>query len=102
MDEWGIDAEDYIAAVRAGALDPDGMSADELQVSLDAYDAELTARIIAMSEEDVERGAPIPPLPVAVESEGRRGCGCGSMVSSRRGCGRWSRARRGWRGSGAR
>ncbi|MGM1029985.1 MAG: DUF222 domain-containing protein [Actinomycetota bacterium] len=71
MDEWGIDAEGYIEAVRAGALDPYGMSADELQASLDAYDAELTARIMAMSEADVERGAPIPPLPVPAESDGQ-------------------------------
>ena len=33
-----MDAEEYIAAVRAGAIDPYGRSADELQESLDAFD----------------------------------------------------------------
>lgn len=71
MDDWGIDAEAYIAAVRAGALDPDGLSADELQASSDAFDRELTARILAMTDAEVEAGAQIPPLPVPVESQGQ-------------------------------
>ena len=62
MDEWGIDAEGYIAAVRAGALDPYGQTADELQASLDAFDEELRARIMAMTPEEVEAGADLPPL----------------------------------------
>ena len=62
MDDWGIDAEGYIAAVRAGALDPYGQTADELQASLDAFDEELRARILAMTPEEVEAGADLPPL----------------------------------------
>ncbi|RWR21928.1 HNH endonuclease [Agrococcus lahaulensis] len=67
MDGFGIDGEEYIAAIRAGAIDPHGSSADELQASLDAFDRELSARIAAMSDAELEaaasRGAPIPPLP---------------------------------------
>ncbi|ROR67181.1 hypothetical protein [Agrococcus jenensis] len=62
MDDWGIDAEGYIAAVRAGALDPYGQTADELQASLDAFDLELTQRILAMTPDEVEAGADLPPL----------------------------------------
>ena len=45
MDSWGIDGEDYIAAIRAGAVDPHGHSADELQASLDAFDLEFSERV---------------------------------------------------------
>ncbi|GAA1418783.1 HNH endonuclease signature motif containing protein [Agrococcus citreus] len=70
-DDWGIDAEAYIEAIRAGALDPHGLSADELQASLDAYDAELTERLLSMSAEEVERGAQIPPVPPESEAQRR-------------------------------
>ncbi|MGC5078510.1 hypothetical protein, partial [Agrococcus sp. DT81.2] len=62
MDEWGIDAEAYIEAVRAGAFDPYGASAEELQASLDAFDRESTAQLMAMTEAEVEAGAQLPPL----------------------------------------
>ncbi|WP_072313457.1 HNH endonuclease signature motif containing protein [Agrococcus sp. Marseille-P2731] len=73
--DWpaAIDADAYIAAVRAGAVDPYGQSADELQGSLDAYDREWTARLLALS--DVELDAvvtgrmAVPQLPGPVESE---------------------------------
>ncbi|WP_072313308.1 HNH endonuclease signature motif containing protein [Agrococcus sp. Marseille-P2731] len=73
-DPEAIDADAYIAAVRAGAVDPYGQSADELQASLDAYDREWTARLLALS--DVELDAVVtgrmrvPQLPGPVESEG--------------------------------
>lgn len=70
MDEWGVDAEAYIEAVRAGALDPYGMSADELQASLDAFDAEQTARLMSMTDAEVAAGAQLPPLRREPESEG--------------------------------
>ncbi len=66
MDSWGIDGEDYIAAIRAGAVDPYGHSADELQASLDAFDLEFSERLRALSDAEVEElvatGAPVPPL----------------------------------------
>lgn len=58
-----MEAEAYIAAVRAGALDPWGKSADELQDELDAFDAQLDARLMAMTPEQVAAGEQLPPLP---------------------------------------
>jgi hypothetical protein len=69
MDGFGIDGEEYIAAIRAGAVDPYGQTADELQASLDDFDAELSVRIAAMSEAEVAAGAQLPPLPSAALSE---------------------------------
>ncbi|MGC5075858.1 DUF222 domain-containing protein [Agrococcus sp. DT81.2] len=68
MDEWGIDAEAYIEAVRGGALDPYGASAEELQASLDAFDRQSTAQLMAMTDAEVEAGAQLPPLPREPES----------------------------------
>ncbi|WP_306232902.1 hypothetical protein [Agrococcus beijingensis] len=65
MDGFGLDGEDYIAAIRAGAVDPFGQSADELEASLDDFDVELTRRILAMTDDEVEAGAQLPPLPSA-------------------------------------
>jgi hypothetical protein len=69
MDDWGIDAEAYIDAVRAGALDPYGQSVEELQASLDAFDRESTERLMAMTDAEVEAGAQLPPLVREPESE---------------------------------
>jgi hypothetical protein len=69
MDGFGLDGEEYIAAIRAGAVDPFGQSADELQASLDDFDAELRRRILAMTDDEVESGAQLPPLPSAPLSE---------------------------------
>jgi hypothetical protein len=63
MDGWGMDGDEYIAAIRAGAVDPYGHTADELEASLDDFDLELSRRIAAMTAEEVEAGAQIPPLP---------------------------------------
>ena len=71
MDEWGIDAEAYIEAVRAGALDPYGHSVEELQESLDAFDRECTERLMAMTDAEVDAGAQLPPLPREPETEGQ-------------------------------
>ncbi|WP_206446473.1 HNH endonuclease signature motif containing protein [Agrococcus sp. KRD186] len=68
MDFSGIDGEHYIAVIRAGAIDPYGKTADELQDELDAFDAELDERLLAMTPEQVEAGAQIPPLPAEPES----------------------------------
>lgn len=72
MDSWGIDGEEYIAAVRAGALDPFGQSASQLQESLDDFDREFSERLMAMTDAEVEAaatsGAPIPPLPLPPET----------------------------------
>jgi hypothetical protein len=69
MDGFGIDGEEYIAAIRAGAVDPYGQTAEELEASLDEFDLELSARIAAMSEEEVAAGAQLPPLPRPALSE---------------------------------
>lgn len=67
MDTWGIEGEDYIAAVRAGAIDPFGHTAAELQASLDAYDREWGERIAALSDAEVDAviagRMTVPPLP---------------------------------------
>lgn len=107
MDEWGVDAEAYIEAVRAGALDPYGMSADELQASLDAFDAEQTARLLSMTEAEVAAGAQLPPLRREPESEGAARVRLDSEFASRmraietrsarvEGGRRWRRTCSGW------
>ncbi|SFS17742.1 protein of unknown function [Agrococcus baldri] len=68
MDTSGIDGEGYIAAIRAGAIDPHGKSAETLQDELDAFDAEWTQRLLAMTPEQVEAGEQIPPPPTEPES----------------------------------
>nr|WP_306232434.1 DUF222 domain-containing protein [Agrococcus sp. REN33] len=68
MDGFGLDGEEYIAAIRAGAVDPYGQSADELQASLDDFDVELRRRILAMTDEEVAAGAQVPLLPSEPES----------------------------------
>jgi hypothetical protein len=66
MAHIGVDGEEYIAAIRDGAIDPFGFTADELEAQLDAFDAELRERLLTLSDEQVEElartGAPIPPL----------------------------------------
>ncbi|SFS01285.1 HNH endonuclease [Agrococcus baldri] len=68
-----MDAEEYIAAVRAGAIDPYGRSADELQESLDAYDRDWTERLMALTDEQLDEVVagrmPLPALPGPIESE---------------------------------
>ncbi|MCH1883443.1 HNH endonuclease signature motif containing protein [Agrococcus sp. ARC_14] len=68
MDGREVDGEEYIAAVRAGALDPYGHSADALQEQLDEFDAEWAARIAAMTAEQVAAGIQPPPLPKPSET----------------------------------
>ena len=76
MDDWGIDGEGYIAAIRAGAIDPFGRTADELQAELDAHDAEWAERLIAMTPAEldavVEGRMEVPQLPRPAESEPMR------------------------------
>ena len=73
MDGWGMSAEDYIASIRAGAIDPFGRTADELQAELDAYDQEWAERLIALTPEEldavVEGRMEVPPLPRPAEFE---------------------------------
>src|SRR5690606_25181609 len=73
MFEDGMDAEEYIAAVRAGAVDPYGRSAEELQESLDAFDRDWTERLLALTDEQLDEVVAgrmqLPPLPGPVESE---------------------------------
>ena len=76
MDEWGISAEDYVASIRAGAIDPFGRTADELQAELDAVRHGLAARVAAQSG---SQSAPINKLPVLHQSVGQ------SVVVWRRG-----------------
>lgn len=63
-----MDADEYIAAVRTGLLEPYGKTADELQEELDSFDAELDERLLAMTAEQVDAGAQLPPLSRAPES----------------------------------
>lgn len=73
MDDWGCEGEAYIAAIRAGAIDPFGRTADELQELLDAHDREWVARLDALSDDEVaavaEGRMELPQLPGPVESE---------------------------------
>ncbi|WP_206447696.1 HNH endonuclease signature motif containing protein [Agrococcus sp. KRD186] len=73
MFEDGMDAEEYIDAVRAGAIDPFGHTADELQDSLDAYDRDWTERLMALTDEQLDEVVAgrmqLPPLPGPIESE---------------------------------
>ncbi len=68
-----MDAEGYIDAVRAGAIDPYGHTAEELQESLDAYDRDWTERLMALTDEQLDEVAAgrmqLPPLPGPIESE---------------------------------
>lgn len=76
MDEWGIDGEEYIASIRAGAIDPFGRTADELQAELDAYDEEWAERLVALTPAEldavVEGRMEVPPLPRPAESDAAR------------------------------
>jgi Domain of unknown function (DUF222)/HNH endonuclease len=73
MNGWGCDGEAYIAAIRAGAIDPFGRTADELQELLDASDREWVARLAALSDDEVaavaEGRMALPELPRPAESE---------------------------------
>ncbi len=73
MDTREIDGEDYIAAVRAGAIDPFGHTAAELQASLDAYDREWGERLAALSDDELDAviagRMPMPELPGPAESD---------------------------------
>lgn len=75
MDEFGIDAEGYIAAIRAGAIDPFGATAAELEASLEADMREQQALFASLSEAELtafaEAGA-TPCLPEVEESEALR------------------------------
>lgn len=72
MDGWGIDGEEYIAAVRAGAIDAHGKTASELEEELDAFDADWSARLAALTEAELDAVVAgrmeVPPLPAPVES----------------------------------
>ncbi|WP_031223690.1 HNH endonuclease signature motif containing protein, partial [Agrococcus pavilionensis] len=66
--EWsGIDAEEYIASIRAGAIDPRGRTADELEEELAAYDRDWAERLARLSDAEVEEviagRMEVPPLP---------------------------------------
>lgn len=67
MDGIELDGEEYIAAVRAGAQDPHGYSADELQDQLDAFDAEFSERLRLLPEGQLDAliagEIELPPLP---------------------------------------
>ncbi|SDS16179.1 HNH endonuclease signature motif containing protein [Agrococcus carbonis] len=54
MDTWGIDGEAYIAAVRAGAIDPHGYSAAELQAQLDDCEREWSERLALVPDEQLD------------------------------------------------
>ncbi|WP_347754125.1 DUF222 domain-containing protein [Agrococcus sp. ProA11] len=73
MDTREIDGEDYIAAVRAGAIDPFGHTAAELQASLDAYDREWGERLAALSDDELDAVVAgrmmVPQLPGPAESD---------------------------------
>ncbi len=68
-----MDAEEYIAAVRAGAIDPYGQSADELQDALDSFDRDWSERLRALTDEQLDEVVAgrmqVPPLPGPIESE---------------------------------
>ncbi|WP_347753888.1 DUF222 domain-containing protein [Agrococcus sp. ProA11] len=68
MDEAVIDAESYIAAIRAGAIDPFGASADELSAALDdalRAESELMASLTDAEVEACFRAGTSPsPTPV--------------------------------------
>ena len=72
MDGWGIDGEEYIAAVRAGAIDPHGRSAAELEEELVAFDREWGERLAVLSDEELDAVVTgrmqVPPLPGPPES----------------------------------
>jgi hypothetical protein len=76
MDEWwGLDAEEYIASIRAGAIDPHGRSADELEEELAAYDRDWSERLARLSDAEVEEviagRMQVPPLPGTVPAADR-------------------------------
>ncbi|QUW19429.1 HNH endonuclease signature motif containing protein [Agrococcus sp. Marseille-Q4369] len=76
MDEWwGVDAEEYIASIRAGAIDPHGRTADELEDELAAYDRDWSARLALLSDAEVEEviagRMEVPPLPGTVPAAER-------------------------------
>ncbi|WP_405217465.1 DUF222 domain-containing protein [Agrococcus sp. Ld7] len=70
MDEAFIDAESYIAAIRAGAIDPFGGSADELTAALDESlraESELMASLSDAEIDDFFRTGTTPCLPAPPE-----------------------------------
>jgi hypothetical protein len=76
MDEWwGIDAEEYIASIRAGAIDPHGRTAGELEEELAAYDRGWSERLALLSDAEVEEviagRMQVPPLPGTVVPDER-------------------------------
>ncbi len=76
MDGWGIDGESYIAAIRAGAIDPFGRTPEELEAELDALHDQWLERLDALGPAEwdaVTTGRmPLPPLPRPAESDGMR------------------------------
>jgi hypothetical protein len=76
MDEWwGIDAEEYIASIRAGAIDPHGRTAEELEEELAAYDRDWSERLALLTDEEVEEviagRMQVPQLPGTVAAAER-------------------------------
>ncbi|QUW19161.1 hypothetical protein [Agrococcus sp. Marseille-Q4369] len=76
MDEWwGVDAEEYIASIRAGAIDPHGRTADELEEELAAYDRDWSERLTRLTDAEVEEviagRKQVPPLPGTVPAAER-------------------------------
>ncbi|WP_306232789.1 HNH endonuclease signature motif containing protein [Agrococcus beijingensis] len=67
MDEMGIDADGYIAAVRAGAVDPFGATAAELDESLIAFEQEQSALMASLSDAEIDElvrtGRSLPSRP---------------------------------------
>ncbi|GAA3601813.1 HNH endonuclease signature motif containing protein [Agrococcus terreus] len=71
--EPGIDARELIELLRSGAvLDPAGASAEELESSLDAADAEWLERLLSLDDAEVEAlaaaGANLPAAPARPSS----------------------------------
>ncbi|MEV7527873.1 HNH endonuclease signature motif containing protein [Agrococcus sediminis] len=71
--DWGLDAEDYIASICAGAIDPYGRTAAELEDELAAFDRDWRERLAALTPDEleavVEGRMQVPPLPGPAESE---------------------------------
>ncbi|WP_425843559.1 DUF222 domain-containing protein [Agrococcus sp. TSP3-2-1] len=73
MDEWwGVDAEEYIASIRAGAIDPHGRTADELEEELAAHDRDWSERLALLTDAEVEEviagRMEVPPLPGSIDA----------------------------------
>ncbi|MCR8671800.1 13E12 repeat family protein, partial [Agrococcus sp. HG114] len=78
MDAWGgLDAEEYIASIRAGAIDPHGRTAAELEDELAAFDRDWGQRLAALTDAQVDEviagRMAVPLLPGSVDPDDRPG-----------------------------